>query len=1291
MDPKNRSEQTEEGRLLAELAASEERSRQAQEQITRAMAMAEALERGKTTTGPEPVPPPEPVVASAPVTPPAAPVKKKSKEKKEPTPQTPEQEINNFIKEFNLDPLLPPEFTKPQEEGGLTEAQKLKVIRDLKRRIVDIVKSDAQTQYSEDAKAIMTKLLKPSNNIVFKGLVTAIGTIGNAITKENDLKKAEEKVFAEFTNPIENYPQEDQEKIKERRNLIAQELRILTEKTQQREVYIDTSKEGNPCFYYLPRKNHDEAEGEAFANFNMYANRFSFMPYEWSQEKGKVNKKGEIKGTKNREEYEKAKDEYEKARDEVLRIKAEKRATEIFNEDKTVLLISEAKEKAEKEVMLEMLQMDNAVQMEQLLNTHPEFEKALDDFGRSAGGKELTKRTLKSFFTSNSASKANIGIGITGAGVRFGVKVGLGFTTFAASGMFVAAPVIGAVAGYWRGKIRGKKTLEERKKGARHGQEDESKEATNTVKAENLNKRLETIVSAFYTDLGRRSETTDDGVKMLGENERLDQLKRRIEYTQDKIENGLVNFGNTKTALTNQFNLINNLNRALVLSASLEETTRKDIDKRLEKFLSYRADKISEAQNAFIKKQALRGAAMGAGFATAGYALRYVWEHVHYSGGHASAPTGDKIFSPEESTRLAKLAGLQKHHDLIANYEETVENGQKISYETLKNGNVAKILPDGSYKMYTPNGKLFESGIIDTDEAKVLGIKATADMPEPPTATPTTPPVAETPPEHETPPVAEPTAPADASAPETSAPKPEPSAPPHETPDPTTPITPEVPKTLPEVKVTLSEKGYTQTIIELKKELLKKYVTPDKMPPNIKTFYGTPSTKLAQDYGFWDTKAGTSGMGYKGETLSVDTEGNLKLGHLNGNSETIDTTDHKFNAIHEDKMFKPAPNKTALEGLSKEEQFIKTSPYELEEQEMLRGKNIENTLESTAVAEAKTAVLNDFERDEFGQLKNPSAESLEERGGDWQEFNGDHVSPKATTPNEFERDEFGKLKNPSAKLPGERADGWHSFGENTAQATHFVGLSPKENFILNHNPLFLKNTFHLPPAKLMEACNAHQHNLAQIFQGDQIERWQRWKDVSANKFLEKNPTQGDSLVNYINKLKEATGLKPKGGLLFRHETVNEYIARALQKAEQLGKTVRVNVDNLVEHSDPHTKIGATSTMKITPESLTGEIDITKLNMDTSQLSPEVSGKIHSDIEFLVEEYRAPNISDAVKEVRLNKIKLLLDNPRAFYEKHLNKLIKLVESPDQSSTEKEASQIVLNITLETLRELEAINK
>ncbi len=124
----------------------------------------------------------------------------------------------------------------------------------------------------------------------------------------------------------------------------------------------------------------------------------------------------------------------------------------------------------------------------------------------------------------------------------------------------------------------------------------------------------------------------------------------------------------------------------------------------------------------------------------------------------------------------------------------------------------------------------------------------------------------------------------------------------------TPPLGPKMPEATNVVEVKLSSRGFIQTFDDMKDKLKAQYPDAGKMPAGVKHFVETPSTKLAQEYGFWDAKHGTSAMGLKGEALAVDAEGHLKLEHLTAAgkpTEIIGTGEHNFESLHSDKMFAP--------------------------------------------------------------------------------------------------------------------------------------------------------------------------------------------------------------------------------------------------------------------------------------------------------------------------------------------------------------------------------------------------
>ncbi|MFH1201093.1 MAG: hypothetical protein V1484_02065, partial [bacterium] len=336
------------------------------------------------------------------------------------------------------------------------------------------------------------------------------------------------------------------------------------------------------------------------------ANEFTKMPYEWGQEKAVLEIGRAQIATRHKKEYEKAKAEYEKAREEILKIKTSREASGNKHE-----------------MMLEILQIDNAIQMEQLLNTHPEFEKALDDFTKSGEGKDVWKSFINTVTGKNLINRGLMAGGFGGRMLAKGAAVATGATICTALGSLAVGGLIGGI----RGRIRGKETLKERQKEARHGKKDKSEEKVKMVDAAPLIGGLEKMANEV-----EKATTDEERAEKLG------KLAVVIEYSQDQIEKGQVNFGDAKSILANQFNFVNNLNRALVLRELNVEKINKELKEKIGKAIKAKgeevAGRISETQRKFITKQMWKGAAVGIGFAGAGYVLRYVGEYVGWWGDH---------------------------------------------------------------------------------------------------------------------------------------------------------------------------------------------------------------------------------------------------------------------------------------------------------------------------------------------------------------------------------------------------------------------------------------------------------------------------------------------------------------------------------------------------------------------------------------------------------------------------------------------------------------------------------
>jgi hypothetical protein len=126
---------------------------------------------------------------------------------------------------------------------------------------------------------------------------------------------------------------------------------------------------------------------------------------------------------------------------------------------------------------------------------------------------------------------------------------------------------------------------------------------------------------------------------------------------------------------------------------------------------------------------------------------------------------------------------------------------------------------------------------------------------------------------------------------------------------------------------------------------------------------------------------------------------------------------------------------------------------------------------------------------------------------------------------------------------------------------YFPGLSPDENDFLNNHPEFANNPFHLDDETLVRALKVHGHNVEHIFKDR--DEWENFSNLKAKNWVHfgKIDEDSDPKLIYLNKLATITGIKPRGlaSLHLRAETNGEYIARALQKAAEIGKLDQLKI------------------------------------------------------------------------------------------------------------------------------------
>lgn len=118
-------------------------------------------------------------------------------------------------------------------------------------------------------------------------------------------------------------------------------------------------------------------------------------------------------------------------------------------------------------------------------------------------------------------------------------------------------------------------------------------------------------------------------------------------------------------------------------------------------------------------------------------------------------------------------------------------------------------------------------------------------------------------------------------------------------------------------------------------------------------------------------------------------------------------------------------------------------------------------------------------------------------------------------------------------------------------------ISEKTGTILRNNPEFLKNPSNLTPERLIKAYDVGQEKITEVIRHNNFGTtgWRAMKDLKVTKLVgDKNYSDNNPMIQYLNKLRDTTNLKPQGTSIFhRAETVKEYIARALQRAAKIEK------------------------------------------------------------------------------------------------------------------------------------------
>jgi hypothetical protein len=372
------------------------------------------------------------------------------------------------------------------------------------------------------------------------------------------------------------------------------ELKELVRQTKESNLDASFDKNGKLEILFAGRtENLTGKEKEASNRFNVAAAKFAGIGNEWRFSR------------REKRTFNKVKKEYDASFKELLTAKKEK-----FGSD----------EKA----ALEMIDIDKNVRMSQLLNSNKDVEDA------------LSRAELKTFWQKawHGTAKERLSY--------FGVGFVARSVTTSALGL-VGAPLVAASLGGYSARKRAIESLKEESLRARGG---EKLKTTKKIKTERGNEHIDLLNVVDGIRLTNKIENLIEKIDAATTEEEKSKLRQelsnRLFYTQAKMESGLINFGADKDRLANEYALIAAQGRAEAETGLLNKDVRTAVTERLNQFLEFKENKI----NAHVRNATIKGVAMAAGFATAGYLVRDLIAEMH---GTVTPATGSNFMAPDHT------------------------------------------------------------------------------------------------------------------------------------------------------------------------------------------------------------------------------------------------------------------------------------------------------------------------------------------------------------------------------------------------------------------------------------------------------------------------------------------------------------------------------------------------------------------------------------------------------------------------------------------------------------------
>jgi hypothetical protein len=142
------------------------------------------------------------------------------------------------------------------------------------------------------------------------------------------------------------------------------------------------------------------------------------------------------------------------------------------------------------------------------------------------------------------------------------------------------------------------------------------------------------------------------------------------------------------------------------------------------------------------------------------------------------------------------------------------------------------------------------------------------------------------------------------------------------------------PEAIRPVEVEVSSKGFIKTLENLQNEIKKVYGGEDKIPQEVKkTLINKSAVELAKQFEFYNPENNESAIAIKGETMGLDSYGNLVYHHVDGSSKIIfDTktglTQEFGGKMKADKVSSDTVENNASEKIPYKDSFIEVVKYD---------------------------------------------------------------------------------------------------------------------------------------------------------------------------------------------------------------------------------------------------------------------------------------------------------------------------------------------------------------------------